>query len=182
MAADAGPSRPWVRGVIAHRAFPIAALAAIYVVSVVVYAVIAQQHRFPNLFPDEMFYGKLSQSFANGDGLQWRGSSWGLPPLWPVLLSIAWHFGSIPHGYDAARVLTAVLASTVVVPVWLLARTVVGPRLALIPAALSVTGAWMVVTSYLVSENLAYPLAAASLCCTATALRDLRSRWLLASL
>jgi hypothetical protein len=167
---------------IRHRAFPVAALVCIYALSVVVFALIARQHRFPNLFPDEMFYGKLSQSFASGDGLQWRGSDWGLPPLWPVVLSAAWHFGSIPDGYSAARVLTAVVGSTVVFPVWLLGRVFLGPRLALVPATLSVMGAWMVVTSYLVSENLAYPLATASLACTVMAVRDTRARWLAWSL
>ena len=67
-----------------QRALPVAAL---YVVSVVVFALIAHQHTFPNLFPDEMLYGKLSQGFAAGDGLSWRGSAWGLPPLWPIVLS-----------------------------------------------------------------------------------------------
>src|SRR3954462_3061270 len=124
-----------------------------------------------------MLYGKLSQGFAAGDGLSWRGSGWGLPPLWPIVLSRAWHFGSIPDGYGVARVLTAALASTVVIPVWLLGPFSVGPRLALIPALLSVAGAWMVVTSYLVSENLAYPLATASLACTVMAVRDTRMRW-----
>ena len=166
---------------VAHRAFPIAALAAIYVASATVFAVVAHQHRFPNLFPDEMFYGKLSQSIAAGDGLQWRGSSWGLPPLWPLVLSVAWRFGSVPDGYEVARVLTAVVASTVVLPVWLLGRAFLGPRLALVPALLAVAGAWMEVTSFLVSENLAYPLATASLACTVTAVRDTRSRWLVLS-
>src|SRR4051794_4186581 len=129
-----------------------------------------------------MLYGKLSQSFAAGDGLEWRGSGWGLPPLWPVVLSVAWHFGAVPDGYGVARVLTAVVASTVVVPVWLLGRVFLGPRLALVPAALSVVGAWMVVTSYLVSENLAYPLATGSLACTVVAARDVRLRWLVLSL
>src|SRR4051794_11351111 len=128
-----------------------------------------------------MLYGKLSQGLAAGDGLHWRGSGWGLPPLWPVVLSLAWHFGSLPDGYGVARVLTALLAPTVVFPVWLLARVFVGPRLALVPALLSVAGAWMVVTSYLVSENLAYPLATASLACTVMAVRDTRMRWLAAS-
>jgi Dolichyl-phosphate-mannose-protein mannosyltransferase len=163
---------------VARRAFPICALVAAYALAVLVYALIAHQHRFPNLFPDEMLYGKLSQGFAAGDGLEWRGSGWGLPPLWPVVLSVAWHFGSIPDGYGVARVLTALVASTVVVPVWLLGRVFLGPRLALVPAVLSVGGAWMVVTSYLVSENLAYPLATASLACTVMAVRDVRLRWL----
>jgi hypothetical protein len=163
-----------------RRTPALAAVAALYVLSVVAYALVAHQHRFPNLFPDEMLYGKLSQGFANGDGLEWRGTGWGLPPLWPVVMSVVWH-GSIPDGYGLARVLTAVLASTVVVPVWLLAREFLGPRLALVPALLSVTGAWMTVTSYLVSENLAYPLATASLACTVMAVRDTRTRWLAGS-
>lgn len=157
---------------------PVAALVAIYGLSVLVYALIAHEHRFPNLFPDEMFYGKLSQSFADGDGLKWRGVGLDLPPLWPVVLSIAWHFGSIPEGYGVARVLTGAVASAVVFPVWLLAREFLGPRLALVPALLSVAGAWMAVTSFVVSENLAYPLATAALACTVMAVRDPRSRWL----
>ena len=161
-----------------HRALPLAALVCIYGLSVFVYSLIAHEHRFPNLFPDEMFYGKLSQNFAAGDGLTWRGEGLGLPPLWPVVLSIAWHFGSVPDGYGVARVLTALLASAVVFPVWLLGREFLGPRLALVPATLSVVGAWMAVTSYVVSENLAYPLATAALACTVMAVRDPRMRWL----
>lgn len=160
------------------RRAPVAALLAIYVFSVVAYTLVAREHRFPDLFPDEMFYGKLSQNFAAGDGLTWRGEGLGLPPLWPVVLSLVWQFGSVPDGYDLARVLTALLASTVVFPVWLLGRQFLGPRLALVPAGLSVAGAWMAVTSYLVSENLAYPLATAALACTVMAVRDTRTRWL----
>jgi hypothetical protein len=160
------------------RRAPVAALVAIYGLSVLVYALVAHEHRFPNLFPDEMFYGKLSQNFADGDGLTWHGDSLGLPPLWPVVLSVVWHFGSVPDGYDLARVLTALLASTVVFPTWLLGREFLGPRLALVPALLSVVGAWMAVTSYVVSENLAYPLATAALACIVMAVRDTRLRWL----
>ncbi len=157
---------------------PVVALLAIYALSVLAYALVAHKHRFPNLFPDEMFYGKLSQNFADGDGLTWHGAGIGLPPLWPVVLSTAWHFGSVPDGYGVARVLTGLLASAVVFPVWLLGREFLGPRLALVPALLSVTGAWMTVTSFVVSENLAYPLATAALASTVMAVRDTRVRWL----
>ena len=158
------------------RRAPVVALLAIYALSVLAYALVAHKHRFPNLFPDEMFYGKLSQNFADGDGLTWHGAGIGLPPLWPVVLSAAWHFGSVPDGYGVARVLTGLLASAVVFPVWLLGREFLGPRLALVPALLSVTGAWMTVTSFVVSENLAYPLATAALACTVMAVRDTRVR------
>jgi hypothetical protein len=157
------------------------ALVAIYAVSAVAYALIARRHAFPNLFPDEMFYGKLSQGLAFGDGLSWRGSNWGLPPLWPAVLSLAWHFGSVPEGYGVAKVLGTLICCLTVIPVWLLGRDVVGPRLALVPALLCVLGSWMSVTSYLVSENLAFPLATASLACTALAMRDTRNRWIAAA-
>jgi hypothetical protein len=106
----------------------------------------------------------------------------GYPPLWPLLLSWVWHFGSAVQGYQLAKVFGAVLCSTVVIPVWLLGRELVGPRLALIPAALCVTGAWMMMTALIVSENAAFPLATASLACTVMAVRDTRARWVLASL
>jgi hypothetical protein len=167
---------------IGARAVPAAGPAVIFAISVLVYSIVAGEHALPDLFPDEMFYSKLSQSFAAGNGISWRGSGWGLPPLWPMLLSLSWHTGSAPDGYAFAKVLGASLASATVFPVWLLGRELVGPRLALVPAALCVTGAWMETTAFLVSDNLAYPLATASLACTVMALRDTRTRWILASL
>ena len=165
-----------------HPRFPLAALAGIYLVAVAIHAWVASRHLFPNVFPDEMLYGKMSQSFAAGDGIEWRGTNWGVPPLWSIVLSPVWHVGSVPDGYALGRVLTPALASAVVVPTWLLARTVVSARLALVAAALTVAGSWMAVTSYLVTENLAFPLAAASLAATVMAIRTTRLRWLVISL
>ena len=67
-----------------HRALPLAALVCIYALAVLAYSLVGAGHRFPNLFPDEMLYGKLSQGLAFGEGLEWRGTDWGLPPLWPA--------------------------------------------------------------------------------------------------
>jgi len=160
---------------------PVAWLVALFAVSALVYAVVGTQHLLENLDPDEVEYTKLSQSFARGGGLHFRGVGVGYPPLWPVVLSLVWHFGSAVEGYQIAKVLAALLASTVVFPVWLLGRKLVGPWLALVPAALCVTGAWMETTALVISDNLAYPLTAASLACTVMAVRDTRARWVLAS-
>jgi hypothetical protein len=157
-------------------------LIALFVVSALVYAILGTQHVLEDLDPDEVLYAKLSQNFARGTGLQFRGVGVGYPPLWPVVLSWVWSFGSAVEGYQIAKVLGAVLASTVVVPVWLLGRELVGPRLALVPAGLSVAGAWMEMSALVVSDNLAYPLAVASLACTVMAVRDTRARWVVASL
>jgi hypothetical protein len=160
---------------------PVLWLVAMFVVSVVVYAVVGAQHALPEVAPDELQYAKLSQNFALGRGLEFRGVGVGYPPLYPILLSWVWHFGSAVEGYQLGKVFGAALSCTVVFPVWLVARELVGPRLALLPAALCVTGAWMNTTSFLISENLAFPLAAASLACTVMAVRDPRVRWVLAS-
>jgi hypothetical protein len=164
-----------------RRSGPICALASIYVASALVFSLLGHAHQFPNLFPDEMFYGKLSQAVAAGDGLEWRGSGWGLPPLWPVVLSLAWHFGSLAEGYGIAKVVGALIAPLCAFPLWFLGREIVGPRLALLPVLLCMLGAWMTVTSYLVSENLAFPLATACLTCTVASLRDTRTRWIAGS-
>jgi hypothetical protein len=162
----------------AHPRFPVAALVGIFVVSWAVWGWIASRHAYPNLFPDEMYYGKISQSLANGDGYQWRGTSNSLPPLWPLLLSIGWRFGSVPETWKVLKVLCAGLASTAVFPAWLLARTYVSENRALVAAALVVLGPWMAVTPFIISENLAYPLATAAFACLVTALRTARMRWL----
>jgi hypothetical protein len=161
---------------------PVAWLLGLFALSTLVYVVLGTQHVLENLDPDEVLYAKLSQSFARGDGLAFRGVGVGYPPLWPVVLSPVWYFGSAVEGYQIGKVLGALLASTVVFPVWLLGRELGGPRLALVPAALCVLGAWMETTALIVSDNLAYPLAVASLACIVMAVRDTRSRWVLASL
>jgi hypothetical protein len=165
-----------------HRAFPLVTLGVIYLTSVLVYTWVGRKYMFPNLFPDEMYYGKLSQNLALGNGLEWRGSGYGLPPLWPALLSLVWRFGSTPEAYGTAKLLGATLASLVVIPTWLLATVFVGPRRALVAAALSVAGAWMSVTAFIVTENFAYPVATASLAALVIALHKTSVRWLGVSL
>ena len=180
----AAPSATRVRlGAIAqHRALPIALLVLMYATSVLVYSLLARKQAVPTLGPDEIFYGKLAQGLAFGGGREWRGSSYGLPPLWPTVLSLAWDHGSIVDGYGTAKTIGAVVISTTIVPVWLLARTYVGARLALVAAALAVIGVWMQMTDFIVSENLAYPLATASLAMTVMAATDPRMRWIWGSL
>src|SRR4051794_27893248 len=83
---------------------PIAGLVLIYALSVLVYSLLARKQAIPNLIPDELIYGKLSQGLAFGDGREWRGSGYDLPPLWTSVLSLAWH-GSVPDGYGTAKTL-----------------------------------------------------------------------------
>jgi Dolichyl-phosphate-mannose-protein mannosyltransferase len=161
---------------------PLAGVLVIYGVAVLIYAQLASFHILPDLFPDEVYYGKLSQNLALGHGLTWRGASTGLPPAWPALLSLAWHGSSAVHGFAVAKVIGCFAACLTIVPVWLLGRELVGPRLALIPAMLSIAGAWMEMTGQMASENLAYPVATAALCSTVMAVRRPGWRWFMTAL
>jgi hypothetical protein len=171
-----------LRSVVAHRRFPAVALVALFGLSWLAWAWIGAKHSFPNLFPDEMFYAKLSQSFAAGHGLTWRGNSFGLPPLWPLVLSVFWHFGTRPEAWHAIKIFDAALISTVVFPTWFMARRVVGSRTALIAAAFAVVGTWMAITAWIVTENLVYPVATASLAAMLVALQTTRMRWIFIAL
>src|SRR3954467_3684995 len=50
-----------LRDLVDHRATPLVGLVAIFGVSVLVYALLAQQRELPDLFPDEIIYAKLAQ-------------------------------------------------------------------------------------------------------------------------
>ena len=154
-------------------------LAALYVASLVVYGLLSRQQSVPWLFPDEFIYGNVAQNIAHGAGANWRGEGQGVPLLYPIVLSFPFRIGSAVDGYGWAKLLGVALSSAVVVPVWLLARELVGHRLALVAAALSIAGAWMSYSSLLISENLALPLAvSACLAATVMALRRPGSRWI----
>jgi len=74
-------------------------------------------------------------------------------------------------------VLSTLLLCTVAVPTYLLAREHVGPRVAAVPAAMTVAGTWMITGAGLLTENLAFPLSTASLAATVMTLRRPSSRW-----
>jgi hypothetical protein len=148
-------------------------LVGLYVVACGLYALLSLRVPRPVLFPDEFRYAHLARSLADGQGFDWRGEHirqsaalyvYFITPAWALLHSTvdAWH---------ASKVLGTLALCATVFPVWLLGRELIGPRLALVPAALSVAGTWMIVSAELVTETLAFPLTAAALCLTVMALR-----------
>jgi len=157
-------------------------LAGLYVVAAALYVVLALHSPLPVLFPDEFRYSHLARSLADGQGFDWRGAHvdqsaalyvYFLAPAYALLHSTV-------DAYHASKVLGTLVLCAQVVPVWLLARELVGPRLALVPAALSVAGTWMLTSAETVTEVLAFPLATAALCVAVMALRRPGSRlgWL----
>jgi hypothetical protein len=157
-------------------------LAGLYVMAAGLYVALALHSPLPVLFPDEFRYSHLARSLADGQGFDWRGEQVGQSAaLYVYFITPAWAlFHSTVDAYHASKVLGTLVLSAQLVPVWLLARELVGPRVALVPAALSVAGTWMLTSAETVTEVLAFPLATAALCVAVMALRRPGSRlgWL----
>lgn len=155
-----------------------AALAGLYVISALLYIFLGTRQEVPLLFPDELLYRHAARSVAMGEGLMWRGDSVSLPStLYVYLLAPAWKLASATSAYGVSKIVSALVMSTVVIPVWLLARSFVGWRLALGAAALSIAGTWMLSSALILSENLALPATTASLAATVMVLRRPGSSW-----
>ncbi|HEY6760337.1 MAG TPA: hypothetical protein VI318_12640, partial [Baekduia sp.] len=143
-------------------------VAGLYLAAVAVYGVLALRSPLPILFPDEFRYAHIAR-----DGLDWRGQHlaqtarlyiWFIKPAWAV-------FSSTVDAWRASKLLGTLALCTQVIPVWWLARDLVGPRLALAPAALTVLGTWMLSSAETATEALAFPLTTAALCVLAMGLR-----------
>jgi hypothetical protein len=173
----------------AHRAgatgvlsSPWAWVAGLYLVAAALYLVLALRSPLPVLFPDEFRYSHLARGLADGTGTDWRGEHIGqTAALYVYFITPAWGlFSSSVDAYHASKVLGTLALCAQLIPVWLLARELVGPRLALVPATLSVAGTWMLTSAETVTEVLAFPLTTAALCVAVMALRrpDSRLGWL----
>jgi hypothetical protein len=164
VAATEGPrARPHLRLVEDDpRAHPWLApkvlLPAIYLVAVLYHWLQGRGHVTPAVFSDELFYSKLAQSLAAGDGYAVRGEVVLFPSPLPVLLQApAWLFDSTPTAYSAVKALNAAVMATAVFPAYALARRLVRPAFAMVVAAATVAGPPMLYHAYLMSEALAYP-------------------------
>jgi len=173
----------------AHRAgtagvlsSPWAWVIGLYLLAAALYLVLALRSPLPVLFPDEFRYSHLARGLADGTGMDWRGQHLGQSAaLYVYFITPAWGlFSSSVDAYHASKAMGTLALCAQLIPVWLLARELVGPRLALVPAALSVAGTWMLTSAETATEVLAFPLSTAALCVAVMALRRPGSRlgWL----
>ncbi|MCU0314139.1 MAG: hypothetical protein MUC84_08790, partial [Solirubrobacteraceae bacterium] len=156
----------------------LALLVLLYVLSAVVITLLGRAQAGPLFSPDEFLYGALAESVAAGEGLSIRGADQEIrAALLVYVLAPAWKAASTVDAYETSKLIGALALSTIVVPVWLAARPYVGQIFALVPAALCVLGAWMVVGGGLMTENLAFPLGTAALVALVAYLRSERLAW-----
>lgn len=133
-------------------------LAGMVVVAIVVRALLARQIPTPWIMIDELLYSELAKSFADRGELLIRELPYGrLSLLYPVLIAPAWLADSISTAYGLAKTINAVLMSLAAVPVYLWARRLVSPVLALVAAGLVLLLPANVYTGTIMTENAFFP-------------------------
>ena len=110
---------------------------------------------------DELYYERLAISVAQTGSLLPRVHGElvaNLNQLYPVLLSTMYGGGEVPASLAGAHRLNAFVLATAAIPVYLLARRVgVGTVLAVMTGGLAVAVPWVVLSSFLLTEVVAYP-------------------------
>jgi hypothetical protein len=128
---------------------------------------------------DELYYERLAVSVAQTGSLLPRIHGElvsNVNQLYPVLLSPVYGDGDVTSSLQSAHRLNAFLIASASIPVYLLARRLhVGWFLSLWVGALSVAVPWIVLSSFLLTENVAYPMFCWALLALAYAVE--RKRW-----
>ena len=128
---------------------------------------------------DELYYERLAVSVAQTGSLLPRLHGEvvsNVNQLYPVVISTVFGDGNVAASLEAAHRLNAFLIASAAIPVFLLARRLgVGLFLSLWVGALSVAVPWIVLSSFLLTENVAYPMFCWAVLALAYAVE--RSRW-----
>jgi hypothetical protein len=120
--------------------------------------VLALEIPTPFVLLDELVYAELSKGIADHGHFELRGEpSLVYSVLYPVLLAPAWLADSVPTSYGLLKAINVTLMTAASVPVYLLARTVVSRRLALVAVLLTLVIPAFVVTGSLITENAFFP-------------------------
>ncbi|MGH3071001.1 MAG: hypothetical protein ACRDNB_01870 [Gaiellaceae bacterium] len=110
---------------------------------------------------DELYYERLAVAVAQTGSLLPRVHGElvsNVNQLYPVLLSTMYGSGNVPASLEGAHRLNAFVIATAAIPVFLLARRIgLGLALAVATGALAVAVPWVVLSSFLLTEVVAYP-------------------------
>ena len=158
----AATSRSWA---------PAAVLGLVVVGSFAVYTLLALAVGAPRVHPDEVRYLIAASSLVEGEGLTLRGEEYGFGPLLALLLAgILRLAGSVDAAYDWFKAANALLWALTAVPVYLLARRLVGAWWAVLAAGLSVAIPSSISVATVMTESLSYLAAVWALYAIALAL------------
>jgi hypothetical protein len=129
------------------------------------------------IMPDEAIYAARGETLWR-DGpwplLHGAGSGYGL--LYPLLAGLPLSVGNFARGYDALKLLQALVMSLAAVPVFLYGRRLMPPGYALLAAALTVSSPLLLYSGLVMTEVLFYPLSALALLAVARAVETAAKR------
>jgi hypothetical protein len=165
---------------------PVAVLALLVAAGVAVRAAAALAVPAPWIAPDEMIYGLLGRSLWEHGKLAILG---GPTPfysfLYPALVGLPLRVAGAHAGYDALKVVQAIVMCSTAVVVWAWARSLVRPVWALVAAGLTLLLPALSYSGMLMSDVLFLPLATLAAWLAARALEQPtrgRQAWLLVAL
>ena len=111
----------------------------------------------PTVFTDELEWTQLSRAIAATGHAARRGESFDYKSLYAYLIAPGWWIHSTSSAYTAIKYLNTTVMALTAVPVYLLGRTLVSTRIALIAALASICTTALYYAAFLIPEVLAYP-------------------------
>ncbi len=114
----------------------------------------------PSIFSDEYLYMKIARSFFYHHEFSVHQIQFhNYPPLYPTLLSVMYFFQEMHLIYFGMKFLNAIISSLIVIPLYLLARTLWDEKEAfLLTIVTSLFPGFFAFSPYIMAENLFYPL------------------------
>jgi dolichyl-phosphate-mannose-protein mannosyltransferase len=150
---------------------PALVLGLVVVGGFAVYTLLALAVGAPRVHPDEVRYLIAASSLVEGEGLTLRGADYGFGPLVALVLAAILRLaGSVDEAYDWFKAANALFFALTAVPVYLLARRLVGAWWAVLAAALSVAIPSSISVATVMTESISYLAAAWALYAIAMAL------------
>jgi hypothetical protein len=139
------------------------ALGVLVLVSTVVRFALSRGVDAPWIAPDEHLYGLLGRSLVSGDGLTIAGGAVPYYSLfYPLFVGVTSAGMDVATGLTLTQAAQALVMSATAIPIFLWARPLTGPRLALFAATLTVLIPGLAYSALLMSEALYYPVAVAA--------------------
>lgn len=139
-------------------------MVALVLGSFVLLGVLSHAASVPRFFLDELYYMDIGVSLAHGDGFEFRGDPVSYGPLFPLLIAgIVRLTENQVVAYELIKLVNSAAFALAAVPVYLLARRLLPPWPSVGVVALSAAIPSSAYVAVVMTESLAYLLAACSL-------------------
>jgi hypothetical protein len=132
-------------------------LAGLLLAAVVGWILAGRRIEAPWIFGDELTYSEYAKSFADSGEFLFREQPGQFVSIYPALIAPAWLADSVETAYGIAKAINVVLMASAVIPLYLWARRLVSPGLALLPALLVLVMPSFVYTGNLMTESAFLP-------------------------